>query len=141
MARKSAASLAIVPSLPDSRPEPPAGLSEAEAALWVEIVDSKPSDWFGADSAPLLTEYVRAVVMCDRLAVLLDRALEASGSPPDDDAPRLPRVDDLLVARDRESRRATTIATKLRLTQQSRYTPQAASTASRKAGGKRPWQT
>jgi hypothetical protein len=33
------------------------------------------------------------------------------------------------------------LATKLRLTQQSRYTPQAASTASKKSGPHRPWET
>jgi hypothetical protein len=44
--------------------------------------------------------------------------------------------------RDTEAKRATSIATKLRLTQQSRYTPQAAATADRKAGsGAKPWQS
>ena len=43
--------------------------------------------------------------------------------------------------RDKEAKRATSIATKLRLTQQSRYTPQAAATADRKVSGARPWQT
>src|SRR5688572_4352984 len=135
MSRKSAAALSVVPATPAGPHEPPADLSEAEASLWRDVIDSKPAEWFGEDSAPVLKEYVRAAAMCDRLARLLDRALEASGEPVDAESVRLPSVPDLLLARDRESRRAANLATKLRLTQQSRYTPQAAATADRKAAG------
>lgn len=129
MSRKSAAALSVTTGAPDARVAPPADLTEQETVLWREVVDSKPAEWFGEDSVPVLKEYVRAAVMCDRLAGLIDTAL-LEGKP---------TVGDLLLARDRESRRAANLATKLRLTQQSRYTPQAAATADRKAGGKRPW--
>ena len=129
MARKSAAALSITPPAQIGPIGVPDGLSPAEAALWREVVDSKPADWFGDDSAPVLKEYVRAAVMCDRLAEEIETALAG-------DAKGLTK---LLEARDRESRRTANLATKLRLTQQSRYTPQAAATADRKAAGKRPW--
>jgi hypothetical protein len=133
MPRKSAAALAVVRSSPsDGRLTPPAGLSAAELELWHSVVDSKPSDWFAEDSAPVLMEYIRAAVVCNRLAPLVDAAL-ADGDPK--------AVDDLLRARDRESRRVASLATKLRLTQQSRYTPQGAGRADKKAKGARPWQT
>jgi len=46
----------------------------------------------------------------------------------------------VLDMRDKESRRLASLATKLRLTNQSRYTPQAAATAAKKGGGGKVWQ-
>lgn len=134
MSRRSAAALSVVPatpSTPDTLLPAPDGFSEAEAALWREIISTKPAEWFGEDSAPVLKEYVRAAVMCDLLSDRINEAL-ASGSTAD--------VKMLLELRDREARRAANLATKLRLTQQSRYTPQASGTANNRANGKRPWQ-
>lgn len=129
MAKQSSASLSVVPVKPIARIEPPSGLGVEELKLWRAVADSKPADWFGEDSAPLLTEYVRAVHMCDRLQVQIEVAI-AEGEIPDK----------LLRLRDMEAKRATSLATKLRMTQQSRYTPQAAATASKKAGNARPWE-
>jgi hypothetical protein len=132
MPRKAAASLAIKPkAVIANHISPPSSLSPAEATLWREVVETKPAGWFDRDSAPVLKEYVRAVVTCDDLAALVRRAL-AGG---DDDIIRR-----MLGLRDVEAKRVASLATKLRLTQQSRYTPQAASTANAKVSGKRPWQ-
>lgn len=133
MARKSAASLSIVPGgAPRTAPAPPRDLVKAEKALWRDIVESKPVDWFGPDSIPILKEYVRAAVACDLLARLVHAAL-ASGDA------------DIIKAqmdrRDKEARRAASLATKLRLTQQSRYGARSADRADQRAGGHRPWQT
>jgi hypothetical protein len=128
MARKSAAALEIVPPKLAGLEEPD-DLDESELALWRDVVESKPSNWFGPDSAPLLKEYVRAAAMCDTLALSIKATLHGDGSP---------RA--LLEMRDREAKRAASLATKLRLTQQSRYTPQSAATASKRAGGTRPWE-
>lgn len=129
MARKSSAALAVAPvtNLP-SRLLPPEGMPSVEADLWRSIVATKPVDWFQQDSAPLLTEYVRAKVMCDRIAEMLE-VLDPE------------TMKHLLDMRDKESRRLATLGCKLRLTQQSRYTPQSAATADRKASGARPWET
>lgn len=135
MSKQSAASLAIVPPAQAGPLSAPTELSESERALWAEITESKPSDWFGADSAPLLKEYVRAVVLCDVLDEKVKRAMGAETETPVGD------IKLLLDMRDKEAKRATSLATKLRLTQQSRYTPQAANTANSRASGKRPWQT
>jgi hypothetical protein len=110
----------------------PDDLNEAEAKVWRAVVDSKPREWFGEDSAPLLREYVRAICMCDFLEERIKALLETNPAPKG--------FKSLLDMRDKESRRASSLATRLRLTQQSRYTPQAAGTASKKAAGKRPWQ-
>lgn len=134
MARKSSEALTVAPvtSLP-TRLAPPSDMPLSEVAVWKAVVATKPIEWFQADSAPLLAEYCRAVVMTDRLAVMIEAALAA----PDEDGPSLK---DLMKLRDMESRRATTLAVKMRLTQQSRYTPMASATADRKAGGLRPWE-
>ena len=133
MSRQSTASLSVVPIGVPVRLAPPADLTEEQAARWVAVVDSKPVDWFGPDSAPLLKEYVRAEAMCDLLAVQIEAALEG------DPVETALLLKGFLDMRDKESKRLTSIATKLRLTQQSRYTPQAAATADRKASGARPW--
>ena len=134
MSRKSASALEVVPvtALP-SRIEPPSDLTSAQADVWRAVVSTKPVDWFQADTAPILAEYCRAKVMCDLLAAQIEGAM-AGGEAGE--------VKALLDMRDKESRRLTSIATKLRLTNQSRYTPQAANTANKRTGsGLRPWQS
>lgn len=132
MGRKSSASLSVLPVTPIKRIAQPDGLTDAESALWGRVVGSKPAEWFGEDAAPLLHEYVRAAVMCGVLDVMVKAAI-AGG-----DAGELAQS---IKLRDMEAKRAMSIGTKLRLTPQSRYTPQAASTANKKAAGARPWQT
>jgi hypothetical protein len=134
MSRQSTASLSVVPVQALTRIEPPADLTAEELALWTAVVESKPVEWFGEDSAPLLTEYVRAKVMCDLLDLKVKAAIAVAGDPES-----LGSVKAFLDMRDKESKRLLSIGTKLRLTQQSRYTPQAAATATKKAGGERPW--
>jgi hypothetical protein len=127
MARKSAESLAVVPvtDLP-SRMNPPEFLPLKEAEVWRAVVATKPLDWFQADSAPILTEYCRAVVMCNRLADMIEVA-----SPED--------LHNLLIDRDREAKRVAQLAVKMRLTQQSRYTPMASATAAKAPSAGKVW--
>lgn len=133
MARKSTASLAIVPPASTREaPEPPADLAESERALWREIVESKPLDWFGPDSLPVLKEYVRAVSMCDHLSTVVKGVFRGG------DIDEMKKALDM---RDKEARRAASLATKMRLTQQSRYGARSAERADRQASGKRPWQS
>jgi hypothetical protein len=130
VARKSAAALAVVPGPSiDSRLAPPPNLSGPEAVLWAQVIDSKPADWFDVDTAPVLKEYVRAAVTCDAL----DARVKAALSGGDDLKP-------LLDMRDKESRRMVSMATKMRLTQQSQYSHRAAASANGRTSGKRPWE-
>ena len=132
MSRPSTASLSVVPVSLAVRLTPPPDLTTGQAALWIAAVDSKPVEWFGDDSAPLLKEYVRAAAMCDALELQVQAAM-VSSEPGD--------VKGFLDMRDKESKRLLSIATKLRLTQQSRYTPKAANTANNRVGaGAKPWQ-
>lgn len=136
MSRPSGASLTVVPTGLPERLAPPDDLTPEQAARWRAVVDSKPVDWFGPDSLPLLKEYVRAEAMCDLLAVQIEAAIAGAEGP---GAAGL--IKNYLDMRDKESKRLASLATKLRLTQQSRYTPQAAATANKKAGNARPWKS
>jgi hypothetical protein len=131
--RKSAASLTVVSSAPlVQRLAPPEYLTPGEKQLWLDVVNTKPADWFALDSAPVLVEYVRAVETCNLLAVPVASTM-ALGEPGD--------IEKILKVRDREAKRAADLATKLRLTQQSRYTPTAAATANKRAqGASKPWE-
>lgn len=131
MGKQSTAALSVVAIGTGKRLAVPDDLTEPQARLWSRMVDSKPADWLTEDTLPLLKEYVRSSTMCDALELQVQVAI-AAGESGD--------VKAFLKMRDVESRRLTTIATKLRLTPQSRYTPQAAATANKKQSEVKPWQ-
>lgn len=125
--------MALVPaSQPVQFAPVPPDFSDVEAAMWRETVESKPAEWFGPDSWSVLKEYIRAAVMCDTLAKVVAGAV-TRGDPDE--------IKAVLDMRDKERKAVASLGTKLRLTQQSRYTPNAAATADKRAGGKRPWQS
>jgi hypothetical protein len=135
MARKSTDSLSIVTTLPGQRLRPPARLSAEAVGIWRAVVSGKPAAWFAADTAAVLEAYVLAVVG-HRVVSKQIRGLEEKSLATEDG---LAAYDRLLRMQDRQARVLASMATKLRLTQQSRYTPGAAATASAKAKGARPW--
>lgn len=118
-------------SPPSVHLEPPTGLTEDQAEVWRSVVGARSADFFGEDAVPLLEEYCRVVVMCRLLAIQIEAGI-AGG-----DAAELKTLLDM---RDKESRRMTSLATKLRITNQSRYTPQAAGTAAKRGAGGKVWQ-
>jgi hypothetical protein len=140
--RKSAASLSVVVGSIDGRPQSPADLTKAQAEIWDRTVANEAADVFKtAALQQLLKEYCRHVVSAKKLSSMIE-AVEASiGSDDvlsDDD---LADYDKLLKMRDRETKAIADKATKLRLTNQARYTPQAAATAAKKSGADvKPWQ-
>jgi hypothetical protein len=140
---KSAAAMAVVSPITSSRPAPPPELTEAEADEWRSIVGRLPQHWFPKETHGLLAAFLKHQsthrVLCgliegfDVTVLRMDLGVH--------------HYDKLLVMRERESRAMATLAVKLRLTNQSRYTP---ATAARQAqqpfgfideGGRlRPWQ-
>lgn len=114
--RKSLASLSVqaigVSSV--ARLSAPAHISDAERSVWVQVVNDQPATAFTATHAPLLELYCRHVtqarVIADELANF-DRSWIA-----DDDG--LKRYDRLLGMQERESRAASSLATRLRITRQ-----------------------
>jgi hypothetical protein len=135
--KKSAASLSVVPVTPGQRPEPPADLNEKQADIWRSVVATKPADWFAPDSFPLLVAYCRAIVVHHSISEQIDSFDMAWLA--DDDG--LKRYDKLASIQERQARLIASLATRMRLSQQSRYKAETASTADKKAGGAiKPWE-
>lgn len=123
--RKPPAELTVVPiGLDTRRPDPPACLGEREAATWRAIVRELPGGWISAATEPLLVAYCQHNDTGTRLSGMIDR-LDFQRC----DKRRLGR---LLVMRARETAAASSLATRMRLTQQSRISPR---TAGRRTDG------
>lgn len=138
--RKSADAAAITPvvHLPGKWPEPPAELTEKQGELWRVIVATKPHDWFGPDTYPLLVEYVRTVGAAQVIAIAIEEFKPEWLA----DEEGLKRFERLSRLQDAKAATLARLATKMRLSQQSRYSEKAAHTAaSRAGGGAKPWQT
>ena len=134
--RKAAAALAVaapVEQIP--RAAPPGQLSDFEASIWQQVVATKPADWFQADTHPLLVSYCKHVGQMAHV----DRLV--ADCPPVKDDEDLKRLDMLYKMRDRESRAISGLARSMRLTQQSRYTPQRSATVDSKVAKAKPWAT
>lgn len=136
--RKSAAALSVVAGSIDGRAQPPADLTEFQADLWRRTVAGEPADQFRTVTLQqLLKEYVRHVAVAHFLTEQIEK-FEPEWLATDDG---LKRYDRLLAMRVRETGAIGDKATKLRLTNQSRYTPQAAATASKRSAAERkPWE-
>jgi hypothetical protein len=139
--RKSAASLAVAaPGSPLSVPRltPPAHISEAERAVWAEVVGDQPAGTFTPTHAPMLELYCRHItnarVIAEELANF-ERAWMA-----DDEG--LKRYDRMLAMAERESRAASSLATRLRITRQAVEHPATVGRAAGKNASKtrKPWE-
>ena len=128
----TAAQVLEIPRLP-----PPAELSEFEAHCWTSVVNTKPADWFRADTLPILLSYCKHI----SCAYTLDKEIaefDPAWLRDDDGLLRYKRLTDM---RDRESRALTALARSMRLTQQSQIHHNTAASQSKKTkvGGK-PWE-
>jgi hypothetical protein len=119
--RVSAAALTVVGGVSGvrltQRPVPPDELSEAEANEWRQIVDRLPADWFGRETIPMLVQYVRHIVRVQKLNGTI-KSMEARQGEEDFNY-RLYMA--LLRAETNQSRIISTLATKMRISQQSTY--------------------
>jgi hypothetical protein len=138
MARKSAAALSVVRALPqERRPEPPEELTAEQAEEWRAIVSRLPVEWFQREGHALLAQYCRHVVRARQVAATLDGLTELDLRLPEN----LAVFDKLSQIADREGRAMTSLATKMRLTQQSRYQAQKAERrANSPTATSKPWQ-
>lgn len=136
--RKSAAALSVVSGVIDGRPKAPDDLNEKQAEVWERTVANEAADTFKtAALQQLLKEYCRHVSSALKLSTMVE-AMEALPTMGPDD---LKDYDKLLAMRDRETKAITSTATKLRLTNQSRYQPSTAAVAAKRAGSEmKPWQ-
>ena len=136
--RTSGAALSVVAGTAiDGRPPAPSDLTSEQREVWDRTVGSEPADFFrSATSQQLLIEYCRHVITAGKLAKMINVIEDMDVLSPQDCA----AYESLIKLRDRETKAIGDKATKLRLTNQSRYTPQAAGTAAkRNATDRKPW--
>jgi hypothetical protein len=138
--RASTAALSVVAGTDiDGRPKAPSDLTAYQTEVWERTVANEGADTFKtAALQQLLKEYCRHVSS----AALLTEKIDSFDSQWLDTDEGLERYTKLVRTRDCETKALADKATKLRLTNQSRYTPGAAGTASKSIGSeKKPWQS
>ena len=135
--RKGAADLSVVRvALEGNRPPAPKCLTVQEAQTWREIVESIPGGWISRAQEPLLAAYCRHVFAADRLSTMVD-----NWKPDLNDRTSLQRFDKLLAMRERETKALSSLATRMRLTQQSQMHARTAARAMSAAhGGSKLWE-
>jgi hypothetical protein len=115
--RKSAAALSVVGKSPieaTERPRPPSELTTEQKREWVDVVNRLPADWFPRETLGLLSQYCRHVVAARHVAQLIER-VEAN------DELDIEQYDRLLKMQEREGRALSSLATRMRITQQASY--------------------
>jgi hypothetical protein len=136
--RKSAAELSTISAGGVAiirRPDPPAHLGGDAAVVWRATTNSLPADWFSPGAQPLL-EALCALTVSQRYTVRALQRIEEG-----DDEFDHPNWQNLQKQLGEVSGRIATLATRLRLTPQSRYGARAADTAARnEAVGPPPWE-
>lgn len=132
--RKGAAALAIVSAdgiTAVPRPDPPEALTDEQREEWWAVVNRMPADWFPRETQGLLVQYCRHVVQARRVAQMIAK-LE-SGKKFD-----LADYDKLLKMQEREGRAISSLATRMRISQQSLYSKD--QTRGAKSTAKKPWE-
>jgi chaperone required for assembly of F1-ATPase len=112
--RKSAASMEItIASNVQAilRPLPPDELTTEQADEWSAVVDRMPADWFPRETHGMLVQYCRHVIAARRIAQLIARIEKAKKLDLDE-------YDKLLKMQEREGRAVSSLATRMRITQQ-----------------------
>lgn len=134
----AAATAGIVPeaTLPTARLDPPQQLGVREAAEWQAIVARLGAAWLPREAHALLTAYCNIVVQLNDV----HQALAAFGSNLPEDEQGWARYKELTELRNKLVRSLASLATKLRLTPQTRVNRYAAGTqAHRRADRPPPW--
>lgn len=90
---------------------PSSDLNEAETEIWIRVVNSFAADTFNEADSDMLVAYCRHMAQADHLSQLIaqqsgEREIDIEG------------VDKLLKMRERETRAASSLATRLRITKQ-----------------------
>lgn len=144
--RQSSASLSVISGgavVTVRRPDPPDELNEEQADEWRAVVGRLPADWFPRETQGMLAQYCRHVVAARRVAQMIT-ALEA-GVAAESEEPEADRLaiilsaaktmDRLLKMQEREGRALSSLATRMRISQQATYDKQ----KKKPLQGRKPW--
>lgn len=130
--RPSAAALAIASHAPVEsiqRPDAPYDLTDEQSEEWWAVVNRMPAEWFPRETHGMLAQYCRHVVAARRCAQLV-AACEAESDLD------VERYDRLLKMQEREGRAISSLATRMRISQQATVR---AEQARKPTQVKRPW--
>lgn len=126
--RTSAAALAVIgPGGVETvrRPDVPEELTPEQAAEWKAIVNRMPADWFPRETHGMLAQYCRHVIAARRVAEMIQSLEDQLSQEPEDGTDRLAVVlgaaktmDRLLKMQEREGRAISSLATRMRISQQ-----------------------
>jgi hypothetical protein len=111
-------------------PDPPRELTSEQADVWRNVVEDLPADWFRPHNAALPVQYVRHIVASRRVAELIEAEEQSGGF-------NLERYDFLLRMQEREGRALSSLATRMRLTQQATFDEKKRKP---QTSGKKPWE-
>src|SRR5690625_3965013 len=132
--RKSAGELAVAcPVVVQPRPDAPVELTPEPADGWHEVVDALRADWFPAETHPLLIQYCRHTIEARRSAQLIDQ--ECAREELD-----VATYAALLRRQARETTALKSMASSMRLSQQSSRRDDNSATAKKNRTVTRPWE-
>lgn len=133
--RKSVAALEIAhaPSSIETieRPDAPYDLTDEQAVEWWAVVNRLPADWFPRETHAMLADYCRHVVKSRRISQLVNDAEKAPVIDVD-------TLDKLYKMAERESRAISSLATRMRISQQATSTHRANKGTK---GVRKPWES
>lgn len=118
------------------RPDAPYDLTDEQAEEWWAVVNRLPADWFPRETHGILAQYCRHVVTARRVAQLVaacEGTVDDEGKPVLD----LAEYDQLLKMQEREGRALSSLATRLRITQQATVSAK----TKKPSAVKRPWES
>lgn len=131
--RKSSAALAVISSggiETIRRPEPPDELTDEQAEEWRAVVNRLSAEWFPRETHGMLAQYCRHVVAARRVAQLV--ALAERENEFD-----VREYERLLRMQEREGRAISSLATRMRISQQATVR---AERARKPSQARKPWQ-
>ena len=107
--RVSASKTLAVTKLGDRHPAP-ADMPPDQTAIWYEIINRMPSDYFAVQNLPLLAQYCRHTAQATRVAHMIEDHVNGEEFSPG-------QYDLLLKMLTRESASLCSLATKMRISQ------------------------
>ena len=131
--RVSAAAIAIASAAPVEtipRPDAPYDLTDEQSEEWWAVVNRMPADWFPRETHGMLAQYCRHVVAARRVAQLVKVCESAKSLDVD-------QYDKLLKMQEREGRAISSLATRMRISQQATVRAEGARKPSQMS---KPWE-
>jgi hypothetical protein len=116
---------------PVERPDAPYDLNDEQAEEWWAVVNRMPPNWFPRETHGMLAQYCRHVVRGRKVSQMADEMEKLKGT----DAFDFEVYCKLLAEEEKQTRTIASLATRMRITQQSTYDPK----QKKPVLGTRPW--